>query len=105
MAGPEGSLAALLVGACFLLARVLRIGWVTDSFSRPVLIGYMHGVAVVLVVGQLGELIGAERFHSTIRDAANGRNTSTAECPDAPAARTVDSRRNGRRAGPCRFNA
>ncbi len=49
---------ALLVGACFLLARLARLGWVGDYFSRPVLIGYIHGVAVVLLVGQLGKLFG-----------------------------------------------
>ena len=49
---------ALLVAACFLLARALRLGWVADYFSRPVLIGYLHGVAVVLVISQLGKLLG-----------------------------------------------
>lgn len=49
---------ALLVAACFALAWVLRLGWIADYFSRPVLIGYIHGVAVVLVFGQLGKLFG-----------------------------------------------
>src|SRR5262245_47901776 len=54
------SMLALLVAACFLLARVLRLGWVADYFSRPVLIGYLHGVAVVLVISQLGKLLGLD---------------------------------------------
>ena len=37
---------ALLVAVCFALAWVLRLGWIADYFSRPVLIGYIHGVAV-----------------------------------------------------------
>jgi SulP family sulfate permease len=49
---------ALLVAACFALARVLRLGWIADYFSRPVLLGYIHGVAVVLVIGQVGKLVG-----------------------------------------------
>jgi sulfate permease, SulP family len=49
---------AVFVGACFLVARALRLGWLADYFSRPVLIGYLHGVAVVLVVSQLGKLFG-----------------------------------------------
>ena len=49
---------ALLVAVCFGLAWVLRLGWIADYFSRPVLVGYIHGVAVVLVVGQLGKLVG-----------------------------------------------
>jgi high affinity sulfate transporter 1 len=51
---------ALLVGGCFLVARALRLGWLADYFSRPVLIGYLHGVAVVLVVSQLGKLLGLD---------------------------------------------
>jgi SulP family sulfate permease len=49
---------ALLVGACYVLALVLRLGWLADYFSRPVLVGYIHGVAVVLIIGQLGKLTG-----------------------------------------------
>lgn len=49
---------ALLVGICFLAAWALRLGWIADYFSRPVLIGYIHGVAVILVIGQLGKLLG-----------------------------------------------
>ena len=51
---------ALLVAGCFLLARVLRLGWIADYFSRPVLIGYLHGVAVTLVIAQLGKLLGLD---------------------------------------------
>ena len=55
------SLAALLafmVGGVFLVARVVRLGWVADYFSRAVLVGYIHGVAVVLIIAQLGKLFG-----------------------------------------------
>jgi sulfate permease, SulP family len=54
------ALLALLVGGVFLAARVVRLGWIADYFSRAVLIGYIHGVAVVLVVGQLGKLLGLD---------------------------------------------
>jgi SulP family sulfate permease len=59
--GQRASLAALLallVGAAFLGAWAARLGWIADYFSRPVLIGYLHGIAAVLVVGQLGKLLG-----------------------------------------------
>ena len=49
---------ALLVALCFAVAWALRLGWIADYFSRPVLVGYIHGVAVVLVIGQLGKLLG-----------------------------------------------
>jgi len=54
------ALLALLVGACFLVARAVRLGWVADYFSRAVLIGYLHGVAAVLIIGQLAKLLGLD---------------------------------------------
>ena len=49
---------ALLGAACFLIARFVRLGWLADYFSRPVLVGYIHGVAFVLIVGQVEKLLG-----------------------------------------------
>jgi sulfate permease, SulP family len=51
---------ALLVGPCFLLAWAARLGLARRLLPRPVLIGYIHGVAVVLVCGQLGKLLGID---------------------------------------------
>ncbi len=53
-----GAALALMVAGCFLVAWLGRLGWIADYFSRPVLIGYIHGVVVVLIVGQLGKLLG-----------------------------------------------
>ena len=70
---------ALLVAACFLLARLARLGWVADYLSRPVLIGYIHGVAVVLVIGQLGKLLGLDIDAARPAPAAGrGRRASSA---------------------------
>jgi SulP family sulfate permease len=54
------ALLALLVGGIFVVARIIRLGWVADYFSRAVLTGYIHGVAVVLIVAQLGKLFGLD---------------------------------------------
>ena len=67
---------ALLVAACFAVAWALRLGWLADYFSRPVLIGYIHGVAVILVIGQLGKLFGLSidarsRFFHSVRAAVD----------------------------------
>ena len=64
------SMLALLVAVCFFLAWLLRIGWIADYFSRPVLIGYLHGVAITLVVAQLGKLLGLQVAHRS-RSAAS----------------------------------
>ena len=49
---------AILVGAVFLVARLARLGWIADYFSQAVLVGYITGVAIVLILGQLGKLVG-----------------------------------------------
>ena len=51
---------ALLVGAVCLLAWVARLGFLADLFSKPVLVGYMAGVAVIMIVGQLGKVSGVD---------------------------------------------
>ena len=52
------SMLALLVGAGFLLARLVRLGWIADYLSRAALVGFIHGIVVILVCGQLGKLTG-----------------------------------------------
>jgi SulP family sulfate permease len=55
---------ALLTAAFYALAALMRLGWIADYLSRPVLVGYIHGVAIILVVGQLGKLLGLD-IHAT----------------------------------------
>ncbi len=54
------SLLALLVGAYALLSGVLRLGFIGDLLSKPVLTGYMAGVAVIMIVSQLGKVTGVD---------------------------------------------
>ncbi len=49
---------ALLVGAVFLGARLLRLGWISDYFSAAVLLGFLTGLALTLVSGQLDDFTG-----------------------------------------------
>ncbi len=49
---------ALLVGLMSLAAWLLRLGFVADLLSRPVLIGYMAGVAVIMIADQLRRATG-----------------------------------------------
>jgi SulP family sulfate permease len=53
---------ALMVAAVCLLAWVARLGFLAELLSRPVLIGYMTGVAVIMIIGQLGKVSG---IHAT----------------------------------------
>ena len=49
---------ALMVGALCLLAWLLRLGFLAELLSRPVLIGYLAGVAVIMMISQLGKITG-----------------------------------------------
>ena len=49
---------AVLVGGFCLLGGLLRLGFLADLLSRPVLVGYMTGVAVIMIGGQLGKVTG-----------------------------------------------
>lgn len=51
---------ALLVGAVFLVARLLRLGWISDYFSAAVLLGFLSGLALTLVSGQLDDFTGVD---------------------------------------------
>ena len=49
---------ALVVGALCLVGRLARLGFLADLLSRPVLVGYLAGIAALMVVSQLGKLTG-----------------------------------------------
>lgn len=49
---------ALLVGLVCLAAWALRLGFLADLLSRPILVGYMAGVAAIMVASQLPVLTG-----------------------------------------------
>jgi high affinity sulfate transporter 1 len=49
---------ALVVGVICLAGALLRLGFLGDLLSHPLLVGYMAGVAVLMVVSQLSNLTG-----------------------------------------------
>jgi high affinity sulfate transporter 1 len=62
VADPRGTallaLLALLVAALAAGARLLRVGFIANLLSRPVLVGYISGVGIVLLGSQLGAATG-----------------------------------------------
>jgi sulfate permease, SulP family len=52
------AMTALLCGGLLLLAASLRAGVVADFLSKPVLVGYLAGAALILISTQLGKLFG-----------------------------------------------
>lgn len=49
---------ALCVGLIYLIAYIARLGFLADLLSKPILIGYMAGVALIMIIGQLGKVSG-----------------------------------------------
>jgi high affinity sulfate transporter 1 len=49
---------AVLTGLIVLVAGMARMGFVTELLSRPVQLGYLYGIAVTILVGQLPRLCG-----------------------------------------------
>jgi SulP family sulfate permease len=68
--------AALLVGVICFVAGLVRLGFLADLLSRPVLIGYMAGVAAIMIASQLGKVTGVdvegEEFLDQIRSFISG---------------------------------
>lgn len=53
-----GATLAVLVGAILILASLLRLGFIANFISDPVLAGFKAGIGVVIVVDQVPKLLG-----------------------------------------------
>jgi sulfate permease, SulP family len=56
---------ALLVGGILIVARLIRLGFLANFISKPVLIGFEAGVGVVIFVGQLKSVFGVHVTSTT----------------------------------------
>ncbi|OOG43677.1 SulP family inorganic anion transporter [Rhodanobacter sp. C05] len=70
LAGPEGATRAavaatlvLLTGGCFLIAGAARLGGLSHLIARPVLRGFTFGLACVIALKQLPNLLGLPALH------------------------------------------
>jgi high affinity sulfate transporter 1 len=59
--GPTAVALVLVVAALFGLAAVAKLGFVTQFLSKPVMDGFVLGLAVFVVVGQLNKLFGVSK--------------------------------------------
>ena len=57
-----GTALAVLVGVMLVVAAVLRLGFIANFISEPVLVGFKAAIAVVITVDQIPKLLG---FHIT----------------------------------------
>jgi high affinity sulfate transporter 1 len=51
---------AVMIGLICIFGAVLRLGFMADFLAKPVISGYMHGLAAIIFVGQLPQALGIE---------------------------------------------
>src|SRR5436190_7872259 len=80
------SMLALLVGVVMIGAGIARLGFVADLLSKPTQIGYMNGLALTILIGQLPKLFGfsvtanglIDETHAFIHGLASGEAVAAA---------------------------
>jgi high affinity sulfate transporter 1 len=80
------SMLALFVGAIMIAAGIAKLGFVADLLSKPTRIGYMNGLALTILVGQLPKLFGfsvsanglIDEAHAFIHGVASGETVGAA---------------------------
>jgi high affinity sulfate transporter 1 len=60
---------AIMAGVLCLGGAIARLGFVTDLLSGPIRVGYMNGIALTILVGQLPKLLG---MHVDAHDVVGG---------------------------------
>jgi high affinity sulfate transporter 1 len=78
------SMLALITGAIMVVAGVGKLGFVADLISKPTMLGYMNGLALTILVGQLPKLFGfstdANGLIAEARAFVNGLSAGDAVC-------------------------
>ena len=49
---------AVLTGLVCIAAGIFRLGFLADFLAKPILVGYLNGVAISILVGQVGKVVG-----------------------------------------------
>ena len=80
------SMLSLMVAACMIGAGLGKLGFVADLFSKPTQVGYMNGLALTILVGQLPKLFGFSIDADTFVDDLIGFVEGVADGETVPAA-------------------
>jgi high affinity sulfate transporter 1 len=51
---------ALATGAVFVVAGIAKLGWITNFMSKAIMDGFIVGMSIQIIVGQLGKLFGVK---------------------------------------------
>jgi sulfate permease, SulP family len=57
---------AVLSGVILLVAGLLRTGWIAEFLSKPIVSGFVFGLSVVIIVGEVPSLLGLERVDGAV---------------------------------------
>jgi high affinity sulfate transporter 1 len=49
---------AVMAGLLMVIGGTARMGFIVNFFARPILIGFLNGIALSIIAGQLGKLLG-----------------------------------------------
>lgn len=49
---------SLMTGVLYVVAGIARLGFIANFLSQPILTGYLNGIALIIIVGQLPKLFG-----------------------------------------------
>jgi len=79
---------AVISGTVCILAGLFRLGFITELLSKPIRYGYMNGIAVTVLIGQLPKLFGftiaadgpLDGLWATAAAIWNGRTNGTTLC-------------------------
>lgn len=83
------SMLGLMVAGIMILASVARLGFIADLISKPTMIGYMNGLALTILVGQLPKLLGFKVDADHLLGECAGLVRKLAEGATVPAAAAV----------------
>jgi high affinity sulfate transporter 1 len=80
------SVLALMVAVIMIVAAVAKLGFIADLISKPTMVGYMNGLALTILVGQLPKLLGFKidaeglisEFTAFVKGLANGEAVAAA---------------------------
>jgi sulfate permease, SulP family len=53
---------AVMVGLLVMLVSLLRLGWIAEFLSTPIVTGFLSGVAVIIIVHQLPDFLGLPAY-------------------------------------------
>jgi len=63
---------AVLVGSLCILAGLVKFGLITDLLSKPIRIGYLNGIALTVLIGQLPKILGFSVSGNNFLQETNG---------------------------------